>query len=98
MRRPAATIALLTALAVADTATAAQRQPVRPPESAGSTAVSTDLHLQPGSQASGVPTQDARDTKQELERLLDQYPPSLARVLRLDPTLLTNDDYLRPYP
>jgi hypothetical protein len=98
MRRPAATIALLTALAVAQTATAAQKQPVRPAESGGSTAASRDAQLQAGAQVPAGSTQDARDTKQELERLLDQYPPSLGRVLRLDPTLLTNDDYLRPYP
>jgi hypothetical protein len=98
MRRPAATIALLTALAVAQTATAAQRQPVRTPESGGLTAVQKESPLQPGAQIPVGSMQDARETKQELERLLDQYPPSLGRVLRLDPTLLTNEDYLRPYP
>ncbi|PYR95183.1 MAG: hypothetical protein DMF84_01685 [Acidobacteria bacterium] len=41
---------------------------------------------------------DAEELRQQLERLLDQYPPSLARVLRLDPTLLTNPGYLQPYP
>jgi hypothetical protein len=92
MRRPAAAIALITALAVAHTATAAQRQPAeaRP-------VAPREVQNQP----TPVPTissQDARETKQELERVLDQYPPSLARVLRLDPTLMTNGEYLRPYP
>jgi hypothetical protein len=30
--------------------------------------------------------------------LLRQYPPSLSEVLRLDPSLLTNQAYLAPYP
>src|SRR5207237_7706310 len=40
----------------------------------------------------------AAERRQQRERLLDQSPPSLARVLRLDPTLLTNPGYLQPYP
>ena len=30
--------------------------------------------------------------------MLGKYPPSLGRVLKLDPTLMTNQDYLAPYP
>jgi hypothetical protein len=40
----------------------------------------------------------ARDTQQRLQELLRNYPPSLTRVLQLDPTLLMNQDYLAPYP
>ena len=40
----------------------------------------------------------ARDTQQRLQELLRDYPPSLGRVLQLDPTLLTNQEYLAPYP
>jgi hypothetical protein len=40
---------------------------------------------------------NARDTRQRLHELLQQYPPSLAEVLRLDPSLLTDADYLAPY-
>jgi hypothetical protein len=40
----------------------------------------------------------ARDTQQRLEQLLRGYPPSLRRVLQLDPALLTNEAYLAPYP
>jgi hypothetical protein len=29
---------------------------------------------------------------------LDQYPPSLAQVLRLDPSLVSRSDYVAPYP
>jgi hypothetical protein len=37
-------------------------------------------------------------TREELLRLLKGYPPSFAQVLQLDPTLLTSEEYLRPYP
>jgi hypothetical protein len=76
--------ATLTMLAVAAGASAAQRQPIREPAPAES--------VQRGS------TQAAQDTKDQLERLLQQFPPSLPRVLRLDPTLLSNQEYLQPYP
>ncbi len=52
----------------------------------------------PASPAGPAPTQAADDTREQLERLLEQYPPSLPRVLRLDPTLLTDATYLQPYP
>jgi len=41
---------------------------------------------------------DAQRTQQELINLLQRYPPSLHGVLALDPSLLTNDSYLAPYP
>src|SRR3954449_4391028 len=41
---------------------------------------------------------NARDTKERLREILDQYPPSVAQVLRLDPSLLTRPDYLTLYP
>ena len=41
---------------------------------------------------------NAQDTRRRLQNLLRQYPPSLAEVLRLDPSLLTNEAYLAPYP
>jgi len=41
---------------------------------------------------------DADDTRRQLEDLLNRRPPSLRDVLRIDPTLLTNADYLAPYP
>src|SRR5450759_4261870 len=42
--------------------------------------------------------ENARDTRDRLINLLRQYPPSLSEVLRLDPSLLTNEAYLAPYP
>jgi hypothetical protein len=89
MHRPAAAIALVTALSVVvPQASAAQRQPA---PAARETA--------PQAEAPAAPSAfDAEELRQQFERLLDQYPPSLARVLRLDPTLLTNPEYLKPYP
>jgi hypothetical protein len=45
-----------------------------------------------------IDERSARDTQQRLQELLRNYPPSLARVLQLDPALLTNEEYLAPYP
>jgi hypothetical protein len=41
---------------------------------------------------------NAPETQQRLQQLLQQYPPSLGRVMALDPTLLTNESYLETYP
>lgn len=41
---------------------------------------------------------NAPETVRQLQDLLREYPPSLGRVLALDPTLLNNDAYLQPYP
>lgn len=41
---------------------------------------------------------DAEETRSDLYEVLGQYPPSLGRVLRLDPTLMTNEVYLSSYP
>ena len=43
-------------------------------------------------------SQDARETRQEFETLLRRLPPSVGRVLRLDPTLMRNPNYLATYP
>jgi hypothetical protein len=52
----------------------------------------------PTAVAAPIDERNARDTQQRLQQLLREYPPSLGRVLQLDPTLLTNQDYLAPYP
>jgi hypothetical protein len=45
-----------------------------------------------------VTDENARETRDRLRELLDQYPPSLAQVLRLDPSLVSRSDYVAPYP
>jgi len=42
--------------------------------------------------------QDASQTRQDFYEVLNQYPPGLGRVLRMDPTLMTNPEYLSSYP
>jgi hypothetical protein len=41
---------------------------------------------------------DAQRTKGELSNLLERYPPALRGALALDPSLLSNQSYLAPYP
>jgi hypothetical protein len=48
--------------------------------------------------APSVTDENARETRDRLRELLDQYPPSLAQVLRLDPSLVSRSDYVAPYP
>ena len=41
---------------------------------------------------------DARETREQVAELLRKFPPSLGRVLKLDPSLLQSAEYLAPYP
>lgn len=45
-----------------------------------------------------VRTVDAESTREELTEVLRKHPPSVARVLKLDPSLMRNEGYLAPYP
>lgn len=42
--------------------------------------------------------ESAEEKRQSLREVMRQYPPSLGRVLKSDPTLLTNQAYLAQYP
>jgi hypothetical protein len=82
-------LAVAALFGVAPSVTAAQRPTpstvVRPAPQAESAAVV-------GNEAS------AEQTRQQLERILDRYPPAVGRVLKLDPSLMSNPGYLAPYP
>jgi hypothetical protein len=41
---------------------------------------------------------DANATRQELMEILEKHPPSVGRVLKLDPSLMRNESYLASYP
>ena len=41
---------------------------------------------------------NANRTRDQLMQLFEKYPPSVGRVLKLDPSLLGNADYLATYP
>ena len=61
---------------------------------AGDTVAQTSREVIPAT-ATGV---SAEETRRDLEELLKQYPPTLPRILRLDPSLLSSPEYLKPYP
>ena len=42
--------------------------------------------------------QDAQSTRQQLFQVFQDYPPTVRRILQLDPTLMDRPDYLEPYP
>ncbi len=62
---------------------AAQRAELQPPAAAAPATIAD---------------QDARQTRDRLRQIFEQYPPSVSQVLRLDPTLLERTDYLANYP
>lgn len=41
---------------------------------------------------------DAEATRQALMEILQRHPPSVGRVLKLDPSLMQNENYLQAYP
>ena len=45
-----------------------------------------------------VESPSARETRQRLQELLREYPPSVGQVLRLDPSLMSQPAYLSAYP
>src|SRR5262245_56659627 len=77
--------------AVAYSVTAAQEAPASSARRA--TPVSGQAASTPGS-----PDVTAEQTRQDLERILERYPPAVGRVLKLDPSLMGNPAYLGPYP
>lgn len=77
---------IATLAAAPGTALAAQTRPAPAAPQAAAPAVAA------------VDEANARDTRERLRQILDQYPPTLGQVLRLDPTLMTKADYLAPYP
>src|SRR5918993_736489 len=80
------TLALLGAIFSLSEPIAAQTQPVESRQAPAAQAVQT------------VTGRDAEETRRAFYQVLEQYPPALGYVLRLDPTLLTNQAYLASYP
>ena len=67
---------------------AAQRQ-------AASAATVPGAAVVPGAPAGDF---DADRVREQFYEVLQKYPPSLGRVLKLDPSLMSNEAYLAPYP
>src|SRR5918993_443158 len=86
-------------MSTAAPATGQPAQPARPATPA------TPQRPQP---PSGVPqsspgmfmaeTRDARQTRDRLNEIFNQHPPSVRDVLRIDPTLMYRPDYMANYP
>jgi hypothetical protein len=79
-----------TAVLLLATPAAAQRQPVPSPAPPQSTVAAPRVVVESD--------QNAEQTRQRLNDVLDNYPPTVGRVLKLDPSLLNNPSYLAPYP
>lgn len=85
-------------LAMTPAVSGAQAQPPRPGTAAAPARPSASAPRTPQPIVRTVTeSQDARQTRAELREVLDRYSPALGGVLKLDPTLLTNPDYLGPY-
>src|SRR5437867_5044337 len=95
MLKRAAPFALLLIMAAATSAAGAQSPLTKRRPTSASAAGSA---VQPDGRPLVVEEEDARRTRERLSEMLRQYPPSLSEVLRIDPSLLTNEGYLAPYP
>lgn len=93
-----AALALAAALA-GGSAFAAQAPPAAPPRPVAPAPVSrAGVPAGPPDQVRVVSDDNAEATREKLRAILRQHSPSLADVLRLDPSLLASDAYLAPYP
>src|SRR5215471_10445280 len=45
-----------------------------------------------------VEERNANETRDRLHEILQQYPPSVSQVLRLDPSLIDRPEYMSSYP
>ncbi len=62
-------------------------------------AISAPLMAQnPAPTTTTIVETDSHQTRDELHTLLRKYPPQLATVLKLDPTLISNQQYMGNYP
>lgn len=52
----------------------------------------------PAGQTVVIESQPAEEVRQALTELLRRYPPSLGRILKTDPGLMQNAQYMAPYP
>ncbi|MGH9386118.1 MAG: hypothetical protein ACRD2N_17720 [Vicinamibacterales bacterium] len=82
-------VGVLAALVATSAAVSAQQRPAPTPPQAPPPQVVVPLYQAPA---------DANATRDQLQDLLRQFPPSVGQVLRYDPSLLTRADYLAPYP
>lgn len=87
--------ALLLAICFSSVTMAAQTTPARQPSSPPAPGTQTPA---PPATQSIILEADAREVRQRFEALLMKYPPDLGRILKMDPTMLSNEQYLAQYP
>jgi ABC-type multidrug transport system fused ATPase/permease subunit len=51
-----------------------------------------------GATRAAIPELDAREVRRQLQMVLAKYPPEIGHILLMDPTMLTNEQYLAQYP
>src|SRR3954454_12313667 len=84
LRMPRKLITLLFAAAIATSAFAQAPATATPTTTANTTTVVTDS--------------DSQETREAFHSTLRRYPTEVSRVLKLDPSLMTNQSYLATYP
>jgi hypothetical protein len=72
--------------------------PARPAQAPASAAPVLQLPAEALAASTRADDRDARETRQALNEHLQRYPPSLGRVLKMDPSLLGSAEYLAAYP
>jgi len=92
---PVILTALLVSAAVSEARQPAQRAPAAPappqrPQAPAAPAQSPGMVI--------AENRDARETRDRLNEIFNQHPPSVRDVLRIDPTLMYRADYLANYP
>jgi hypothetical protein len=85
-------VLLLATLSVVGTSLTAAAQQSPSPSTRPAASVEAPI------QGAPILNQNAAETRQQFYKVLEQHPPALGRVLRLDPTLMTNQAYLASYP
>jgi hypothetical protein len=91
--------AFVLGLVMASAASEAQTPPAKPVTPAPPQRPQTQTAPAQSSQGMFIPeTRDARETRDRLNEIFNQYPPSVREVLRIDPTLMYRPDYIANYP
>src|SRR5688500_4314950 len=90
---------LVLGLVMASAASEAQTPPAKPVTPAAPQRAQTQPAPAQSSPGMFIPeTRDARETRDRLNEIFNQYPPSVREVLRIDPTLMYRPDYIANYP
>jgi hypothetical protein len=96
-RAAACTLLLLVGGAFVSNVSAGQRPPERRAATPGSQSATVEEGRPQGDRSRGM-RMDAEATRESLMQVLQKHPPSVGRVLKLDPTLMQNEAYLSTYP